>query len=312
MKKGHALVTGAAGFIGARLVTRLLEMNRNVVAIDCFLPDLYSSEVKIARWNNLTSPNLKKVFFDLRRDDFAILQEIEIDSIFNLAAMPGLISDWSRFSSYYDCNISALNRLLEFAKSKEIKSFVQASTSSVYGREAVGIEDQDLNPISPYGVSKLAAEKLLLAYQSCYGIPVKILRYFSVYGPSQRPDMAYAKIIRALVNELPFEIHGDGLQRRSNTYIDDVVDATILSESLAEPRSIMNICGDETISLNDAIDILEGLSGEKLKKTFVGNRRGDQRETSGSNIRAQQALNWKCKTNIEEGLQNQLREVTQP
>lgn len=310
MKNNYVLVTGAAGFIGARLVKKLLMMDRRVVAVDCFLPDLYSSEVKIERWNNLTSPNLKKVFFDLRKDDFSWLESFEIDSIYNLAAMPGLISDWSRFATYYDCNLSALNRLLEFARVRQVKSFVQASTSSVYGREAVGVEDQELNPISPYGVSKLAAEKLLLAYHSCYGTPVKILRYFSVYGPSQRPDMAYAKIINALVHGLPFEIYGDGLQRRSNTYIDDIVEATILSESMANPSTIINICGDETISLNDAISILEGLSGKILKRNFVGNRRGDQRETSGSNIRAKQILNWQCKTNVETGLENQLREFT--
>ena len=123
--------------------------------------------------------------------------------------MPGLIADWANFAPYYDSNISGLNRLLEFTKTLNLKSFIQASTSSVYGKLAIGGESQDLNPTSPYGVSKLAAEKLLLAYNDWFGTPVKILRYFSIYGPNQRPDMAYAKIIKALYDEYEFTVFGD-------------------------------------------------------------------------------------------------------
>lgn len=309
MLENFALVTGAAGFVGSRLAQVLLDSGRNVIALDCFLPDLYSAEIKRHRWNQISSNNgatLKKFEFDLRTDDFNVLKDLPIDSIFNQAAMPGLISDWSKFSTYYDCNLSALNRLLEFARTLELKSFIQASTSSVYGASAVGNELQESRPISPYGVSKLAAEKLLLAYLDCNEVPVKILRYFSIYGPGQRPDMAYAKIIKSLKNDEIFLIHGDGEQKRSNTYIDDVVEATILADYRANPGEIMNICGDETVSLNLVISILEELTGNKLRVTYGNPRKGDQAVTSGDNSLAKKKLDWNCKTSIHLGLRNQL------
>lgn len=308
MSKSYTLVTGAAGFIGARLTEKLLLHGRNVIALDCFLPNLYSAELKIERWkalDRLSADSLIKVEFDLRADDFEKLSNFEIDSVFNQAAMPGLNPNWGNFAPYYDCNISALNRLLEYVRTKKINSFVHASTSSVYGKSAVGDEDQRLNPTSPYGVSKLAAEKLLLAYRDWYGIPAKILRYFSVYGPHQRPDMAYAKIIRAIQNGDLFTIFGDGEQRRSNTFIDDIIDATILAETKAEVGDIMNVCGDETISLNEAICILEEVSGKKLKRKHFDSRIGDQKDTSGNNDFAKRKLGWSAKIGILDGLTKQ-------
>jgi UDP-glucose 4-epimerase len=308
--KQYALVTGAAGFIGARLTEKLIENGRNVIALDCFLPDLYSAEVKRGRWERLTckeDQQLIKIEFDLRKDDFARLGSFEINSVFNEAAMPGLIQDWGKFQPYYDCNISALNRLLEFVRTKSIASFVHASTSSVYGKNAVGKENQELRPTSPYGVSKLAAEKLLLAYLEWHSTPVRILRYFSVYGPNQRPDMAYAKIIENLKQGNEFVIHGDGEQRRSNTFIDDIIEATLLSENKAKPGDVMNICGDETVSLNQAISIIENSADKSLKKRYVEARIGDQRETSGSNNFAKERLGWVAKVGIEEGLELQVK-----
>jgi len=311
MNSPYTLVTGAAGFVGSRLTRKLLELDRKVIAIDCFLPNLYSREVKISRWEKLDSPNLIKLEFDLRNDDFSQLAEYEIDRFINQAAMPGLITDWANFAPYYDCNISGLNRLLEFSKSLQLKSFVQASTSSVYGKLALGGESQELNPTSPYGVSKLAAEKLLLAYNEWFGTPVKILRYFSIYGPNQRPDMAYAQIINALTNNEKFVVHGDGEQRRSNTFIDDVIEATILSEDCAPSRSVINICGDDTVSLNEAIAILEDLIGKKLKRVSSPVRVGDQRDTSGANAKAKELLGWQAKVGIEEGLRQQVEAYIQ-
>lgn len=309
MEKPYALVTGAAGFIGSRLTEKLLEAGQNVVAIDCFLPDLYSSQVKRDRWERLKgagNTSLVKLEFDMRKDDFASLSPYNITSIFNEAAMPGLIQDWSKFQPYYDCNISALNRLLEFSRTKNITSFVHASTSSVYGKTAIGQESQELRPTSPYGVSKLAAEKLLMAYLEWHGTPIKILRYFSVYGPNQRPDMAYAKVIDCLLRGEEFVIHGDGEQRRSNTYIDDIVNATLLAETKSHSGDVMNVCGDETVSLNDAISIIERVAGKKLRKSYKSARIGDQRETSGSNKFIKERLGWKAITTIDEGLRVQV------
>lgn len=310
MTKTFSLVTGAAGFIGSRLVQRLLENGTNVIALDCFLPDLYSPQVKRERWNSLESASgatLVKIEFDLRTDDFKRLDDFSVDSIFNQAAMPGLSADWGKFSPYYECNISALNRLLEYSKDLKLKSFVQASTSSVYGKNAIGDENLDLNPTSPYGVSKLAAEKLLLAYLEWFTTPVKILRYFSVYGPHQRPDMAYSKIINCVKNGQEFTIYGDGEQRRSNTYIDDIVEATILAESKANPGDIMNICGNDTISLNQAIYLIEEFSGKKLNKRQVEGRKGDQRDTSGLNSFANERLGWTAQVSFREGIEKQVK-----
>jgi UDP-glucose 4-epimerase len=306
MSEIYTLVTGAAGFVGSRLSEILLNENRKVIALDCFLPNLYSREAKIARWERLNSPNLVKIEFDLRSDDFSALSRYSIDSVINQAAMPGLIADWANFAPYYDSNISGLNRLLEFTKTLNLKSFIQASTSSVYGKLALGSENQDLNPTSPYGVSKLAAEKLLLAYNDWFGTPVKILRYFSIYGPNQRPDMAYAKIIKALYDEGEFTVFGDGEQRRSNTFIDDIISATLLAEELAPPRSIINVCGDDTVSLNQAISIIEKHSGKKLRRLTAAGRTGDQRDTSGVNSKAKELLGWSAKVGIEEGLLRQV------
>jgi UDP-glucose 4-epimerase len=306
MSETYTLVTGAAGFVGSRLSEMLLKENRKVIALDCFLPNLYSREAKIARWERLSSPNLVKIEFDLRSDDFSALSRYSIDSVINQAAMPGLIADWANFAPYYDSNISGLNRLLEFTKTLNLKSFIQASTSSVYGKLALGSENQDLNPTSPYGVSKLAAEKLLLAYNDWFGTPVKILRYFSIYGPNQRPDMAYAKIIKALYDEGEFTVFGDGEQRRSNTFIDDIISATLLAEELAPPRSIINVCGDDTVSLNQAISIIEKHSGKKLRRLTAAGRTGDQRDTSGVNSKAKELLGWSAKVGIEEGLLRQV------
>lgn len=306
MSETYTLVTGAAGFVGSRLSEMLLKENRKVIALDCFLPNLYSREAKIARWERLSSPNLVKIEFDLRSDDFSPLSKYQIDSVINQAAMPGLIADWANFAPYYDSNISGLNRLLEFTKKLNLKSFIQASTSSVYGKLAIGSESQDLNPTSPYGVSKLAAEKLLLAYNDWFGTPVKILRYFSIYGPNQRPDMAYAKIIKALYDGGEFTVFGDGEQRRSNTYIDDIISATLLAEELAPPRSIINVCGDDTVSLNQAISIIEEHSEKKLKRLNATGRTGDQRDTSGANSKAKELLGWSAKVGIEEGLLRQV------
>lgn len=305
MSESYTLVTGAAGFVGSHLSEILLRNNRKVIALDCFLPNLYSREVKIARWNRLNSPYLKKIEFDLKKDDFSILSEFNIDSVINQAAMPGLLPDWGNFATYYNENLHGLNRLLEFTRTLSLRSFLQASTSSVYGKFAVGSEDQSLKPISPYGVSKLAAEKLLLAYNESFGTPVKILRYFSIYGPNQRPDMAYAKIIKALSQNKAFTVYGGGEQRRSNTYIDDVISATILAESQAPIRSIINICGDETVSLNEAISILENISGKKLLRVDAPGRIGDQLQTSGINSKAKELLGWSAKIGIEDGLRLQ-------
>lgn len=304
-----SLVTGAAGFIGSNLTRELLRQGRNVIAIDAFLPDLYSVNVKEQRWRDLQDlENSKLVLlnFDLRYDDFRLLGKYNINTIFNQAAMPGLIPDWSKANIYFECNLLALHRLLEFAKELDLNSFVQASTSSVYGKEATGNEEAVTSPTSPYGVSKLAAEKLILAYKDWFGIHAVILRYFSVYGPGQRPDMAFSKLIQAAFSGQEFSVFGDGSQRRSNTYIDDIISATILADSRSVSGEILNVCGDETISLNQAIGTIEQITRRKINLLRREVRIGDQRTTSGDNTKIKSMLNWSSKVNFYQGMKKQI------
>jgi nucleoside-diphosphate-sugar epimerase len=309
MNKTFELVTGAAGFIGSKIVEELLLQGRKVIALDCFLPDLYPKEEREFRWNFLGREyrnSIIKIEFDLRKDDFSILNKFNIGSVFNFAAMPGLIGNWSNFEPYYSNNIYALHRLLEYLKGLQIVSFIQASTSSVYGRFALGTETSELCPVSPYGVSKLAAEKLALAYMQEFAIPTKILRYFSVYGPNQRPDMAYARIIDSIINKSPFTVFGDGSQARSNTFIDDIVSATVLADSKVDAGTVLNICGDEEVSLNDAISIIETELQSPLIRIERELRAGDQQKTFGDNSAAKLSLGWVAEVKIREGLSRQI------
>jgi UDP-glucuronate 4-epimerase len=303
----HVLVTGAAGFIGSHLTNVLAKSGRQVIALDCFLPNLYENKIKYENWNSFNKDTVTRVKFDLRSDDFEMLSDFNISTIYNQAALAGQMDTWTNAKLYYECNLIALNRLLEFAKDRRVESFVQASTSSVYGTRAVGNEGQIPKPTSPYGISKLAAENLLLAYSHSYGVPVKILRYFSVYGPNQRPDMAYSKIISSIYSGEEFTIFGDGLQARTNTFISDVLDATVLASNLAQVGEPLNICGDDFVSLNEAIAMIESISGKKLKKRFVGSRLGDQYKTFGDNLLAKRTLNWTPKIKFSDGIRTQIQ-----
>lgn len=308
MSDSYSLVTGAAGFIGSQLTNELLRQGHNVLAIDCFLPDLYAIEPKKSNWNNLISigdSDLIKVEFDMRNDDFTSLPRVTIKNIFNEAAMPGLSSNWLQSKIYYECNVYALNRLLEFARKQPLNSFVHASTSSVYGTHAIGNENQELKPISPYGVSKLAAEKLIQAYFLQFGLPYKILRYFSVYGPGQRPDMAYSKIIRNLLTDTPFTIYGSGLARRSNTFVSDVVQATIMASEKGKLGEIYNISGGQVATLLEIVSILEKLANKELRIVKGESRKGDQAETQGDSTKALKDFNWQASTPLHIGLEKQ-------
>lgn len=308
MSQKHIVVTGAAGFIGLHLTKKLLADGRNVIAIDSFLETLYPANRRRSEWRELSGPiegKLKKFEIDLRFDDLSFLRDFEISSVMNLAAMPGLKLDWGQSTAYYECNLIALNRFLDVVKDQPIDSFIQASTSSVYGSFATGKENSELSPVSPYGVSKLAAEKLLEAYSEQYSLPIRILRYFSVYGPRQRPDMGIAKIITCLVENTHFNIFGDGENRRSSTYIEDILEATFLAEEYLGEKTIFNIAGHEDYSLNQTIRLLEEISERKLKIRYLPSRRGDQRETKGDCELAHSEIKWSPKTSFQYGLRKQ-------
>jgi len=243
---------------------------------------------------------------DLRDFDIKVVLE-DVDCVINEAAMPGLGLSWSDFSLYNECNLVAVSRLLEALKEFPAVHLVHASTSSVYGQFATGDESTPLKPCSPYGVTKLAAENLIGAYRENFGISATILRYFSIFGPNQRPDMAYSKFIRQMISGEQIEIYGDGSQIRSNTFIDDIVSATRLAAQPKHDGEILNICGDQSISLSAAIEELADEIGVAPKIVLRAKALGDQADTSGVNSRAKQVLEWSPLTEIRSGLRLQAR-----
>jgi nucleoside-diphosphate-sugar epimerase len=220
--------------------------------------------------------------------------------------MPGLPRSWTDFQTYESCNISATQRLLEAAlRQPRVPQFVHASTSSVYGRNAAGDESLALRPVSPYGVTKLAAENLCRAYAEERGLPLVILRYFSVYGPRQRPDMGYHQFIESLLCGWPIRVFGDGRQVRGNTYVDDCVAATILAMN-ASPGEIFNVGGDQSITVIDVIRKLEKLTGCRAAIEYQPPRAGDQQTSRADTNKLERELGWRPQVRIDDGLARQL------
>lgn len=301
------LVTGAAGFIGSAVVRSLSENGIAVVALDGMLDGLYPAEEKIRRFADVSAlPGVTAHHLDLRTADLTFLGD-DITHVINEAAMPGLGPSWSDFELYSSCNISAVARLIDVARNWPLERFIQISTSSVYGKLAVGDESLPTHPVSPYGATKLAAEHLALAHFRDSGFPVTILRYFSVYGPGQRPDMAYRKFIAKGLAGKTIDIYGDGSQTRSNTFIDDCVSATIAALDTSDIGGIYNIAGATERSLNEALAIIENAVGKELELRFLPRARGDQDRTHGDSSKAAGALKFRHTTTLEEGLALQVQ-----
>lgn len=300
------LVTGSAGFIGKSLSQALMDIGHTVHNLDCFLNDSYSSEIKRRNWDSLKrNSNANSKFFemDLRHDDLELPLE-NVDTVINLAAMPGLMKSWSDFSLYVSCNLLAVERLLNSIRDQNIE-FIQASTSSVYGINAVGSEDIDTKPLSPYGVSKLAAEHLIQSYHHFFGINYKILRFFSVYGPGQRPDMGYQKFCEAVIDQKPIILHGDGKHTRSATYITDCVESIVKLTLLNRSNFVVNISGNEEISTRAAIEILSEAIGKPAIISAGAARPGDQISTKGDTTFLKELIGAIPQTSAKVGLTNQ-------
>jgi UDP-glucuronate 4-epimerase len=301
------LVTGAAGFIGSHLCEQLLAKGHRVIGVDSFIP-YYPRKIKESYLTVLhETPGFSFHEVDLRHDELLPLLE-NVEVVFHLAAMAGLMRSWSDFNLYMSCNIGVTQRLLEAARLNEIKHFIHGSTSSVYGRFATGDEKSPLEPISPYGVTKLGAEHLCRAYAENFGLPLTILRFFSVYGPRQRPDMAYHIFIRALFHNEPIVVYGDGEQSRSNTFIADCVQGILLAFEKREQSTgeIFNLGGGEVVTLNRVLNILAELTGKSPQITFAQARPGDQRHTAANITKAQRILGYTPSTPVTVGLQAQV------
>ena len=256
------LVTGAAGFIGSHLCERLLQLGHAVAGIDAFIP-YYPRAVKETNLAEARRhPDFTLHAADLRDAELGPMLE-GVEAVFHLAAMPGLPRSWTDFSLYEGCNVAGTQRLLEAVhRAPGLRRFVYASTSSVYGRFGSGDETLPTRPSSPYGVTKLAAEHLCRAYAEEHGLPLVVLRYFSVYGPRQRPDMGYHRFIHALLHGDEIVVYGDGLQTRGNTYVEDCTAATVAALE-APAGEIYNVGGGETASVWDIIGKLERIMGRK-------------------------------------------------
>src|SRR6266487_5418410 len=301
------LVTGAAGFIGSHLCEALLARGHEVRGVDTFIP-YYPRSLKEDNITSLLQADYFTFYeLDLRYDELGNLLH-DVDVVFHLAAMAGLMRSWSDFDQYMTCNIAVTQRLLEAARFSNIKHFIHGSTSSVYGRFATGDEEDPLIPVSPYGVTKLGAEKLCHAYAEAFGLPVTILRFFSVYGPRQRPDMAYHIFIRSLLCGEPITIYGDGEQSRSNTYVTDCVQGVILAFEKREQSigEIFNIGGGEVVSLNHVLEILSNLTHSTPQVISAPMRPGDQRHTSANIAKAQCILGYRPTTSVTQGLRAQV------
>ena len=298
-------VTGACGFIGSHLTKQLIERGFHVVGVDCLDDNLYSRSVKESRLKALKQLSN----FDFGNINIAThdLDSNISDSkfVFNLAAIPGQVLSWKLFDKYVESNILGTKKVIDSCIRNKVTKIIHASTSSVYGKFAVGDELQDTKPISPYGITKLAAENLLFALTSSNNLDFTILRYFSVYGPGQRPDMAIQKFLTAIKTGQEINITGDGTQKRDITYVQDVVKATISASSLNEKKQIFNISGGKQFTLNQIIDECFNVSGLKSKIKYVDRPIGDQEETFGDISKAQKLLGFNPTFDIKTGLSNQ-------
>ena len=305
--KLRVLVTGGAGFIGSHLSESLSKAGHEVTVIDSLSDFLYPSASKISNMENFELHRISFHKIDIASDDLNNIVATQ-DVIINLAAIPGLVKSWSHIQVYTESNSLGLGRLLEACSRVKIKRFIQISTSSVYGMNATGNEEIFLKPFSPYGVTKLAAENLARAYEANFGIPVTILRYFSVYGPRQRPDMAYQKFITAILNGNSFVVYGDGKQTRTNTYVDDIVNGTIQATNLNLDLAgkTYNLAGSEKIELLEAIKIIEKITNRKAKFDLVKKHIGDQLSTKGDYSLASRSFGYKPETPFEVGITRQI------
>jgi UDP-glucose 4-epimerase len=299
-----ALVTGAAGFIGSHLTERLLREGVTVRGIDNF-DSYYPRALKEANLDALRGhPGFEWGPGDL--NDIALAPLLaDAQWVFHLAARPGVRRSWGDgFEAYVRANIAATHRLLEAVRGLPLRAFVFASSSSVYGEGSAADagEDAPRRPISPYGVTKLAGEGLVNAYHANYGVPAVALRYFTVYGPRQRPDMAFHRFLRAMLEEREIEIFGDGRQSRDFTFVEDAVDGTWRAAQAGSPGAVYNIGGGSPATLAEVIGILETVTGKRAQLRYGAAQPGDPRATRSDTRRAREAFGYAPRVPLAEGL----------
>jgi UDP-glucose 4-epimerase len=300
-----ALVTGAAGFIGSTLAERLIQDGADVVGLDCFT-DYYPREYKERNLANLRQqPRFRFVESTIQAADLAALLR-DRTHVFHLAAQAGVRKSWGRdFAVYTVNNVEATQILLEAVTAAPgVERLVYASSSSVYGDnvELPMREDALPQPVSPYGVTKLAAEQLCYLYHVNYQVPAVSLRYFTVYGPRQRPDMGFHRFLRATMAGEPITLYGDGDQTRDFTFVSDAVAATVAAATRGVPGRVYNIGGGSRVSINDVLSIIGRVAGRKPLINADPVQKGDMRHTFADTSRAQADLGFTPRIGLEEGL----------
>jgi UDP-glucose 4-epimerase len=303
----NCLVTGAAGFIASRLCLRALKEGFKVTGIDSFV-DFYPRWIKERNIESLRGKkNFKLIIGDLNRLDLKGIVE-KADIIFHHAAQPGVRTSWGKnFSLYTRNNIEATQKLLEAAKNTKLKKFVYASSSSVYGLcpDLPMSETSQLRPFSPYGVTKLAAENLCLLYYRNYGLPAVSLRFFTVYGPGQRPDMAFHRFFKAMLENAKISLYGDGKQTRDFTYIDDATESNIACLDRGKAGEVYNIGGGCRIRLEEIFPLVESICQKKIRKKQKERQLGDVLDTYASIEKAKKDLGFTPQTRLHEGLREE-------
>ncbi|MBA9027004.1 MULTISPECIES: NAD-dependent epimerase/dehydratase family protein [Bacillaceae] len=306
------LVTGAAGFIGSHLCEKLLtDMNNEIVGVDIFTGPTPNKLKRVNLDNLLLNKRFKLIEADILTANLEKLLE-DIDVIYHLAGIPGVRSSWGKdFDPYVKNNISGTQRLLEAVKNKKLVKFIYASTSSVYGEvDGKVAENAYLTPLSPYGITKLTGEHLCYVYHKSFNIPIVTVRFFTVYGPRQRPDMAFHRFITQILKEETLSIFGDGTQTRDFTYVTDCVEAiaSIIYKDNVIGETI-NIGGKERASINEILTIIETLTGKKAIVDYLPKLLGEPRHTWADISKAKKLLNYNPKISLREGITKEIEYI---
>jgi UDP-glucose 4-epimerase len=304
-----ALITGVAGFIGSHLAEALIARGWNVTGLDSFT-DYYARSVKEGNLASLRGrPGFRMIEGSVQHTDLAALLD-DKTHVFHLAAQAGVRKSWGRdFRTYTENNVDASQRLLEACVGRPLHRFVYASSSSLYG-DNVSIpmrEDALPQPVSPYGVTKLAAEQLCHLYFVNHGVPTTSVRYFTVYGPRQRPDMAFHRFIRASLDGTPLTLYGDGEQTRDFTFVADAVAATIAAGERGIPGRAYNIGGGSRVSMNRVLEIIGRVAGKPLDVRREPPQKGDMRDTYADTTLARADLGFAPSVTLEQGIEAEYR-----